>query len=231
MGKPLIQQRRGKASPTYKANTHRAAGPVDYRWDNASQGEVVELVHDPARSAPLAKVAFDDDTTQLMIIPKHVAVGDTITYDGDIIAGNVLQLGEIPEGTPVCNIELEPGDGGALARSSGTDALVVSQEGDRTVIRLPSKQFKALDSACRATVGTVAGGGRTEKPFAKAGKKHHAMKAKGNRYPTVSANAMNAVAHPFGGGRSLGTQKTSGGTDSPGRKVGSIGAKRTGKKK
>lgn len=231
MGKPLIQQRRGKGSPTYQANTHRAAGPVDYRWDQDATGEVVDLIHDPARSAPLARVKFTDEQETLMIVPSNVTVGDTITYGGEPIAGNVLQLGAIPEGTPVCNVELKPGDGGTLARSSGTNALVVAQEEDETVIRLPSKQFKTIDSTCRATVGTVAAAGRTDKPFAKAGKKHKAMKSRGKRYPTVSANAMDAVSHPFGGGRSLGKQKTTGSNASPGQKVGSIGARQTGKKK
>ncbi|MFB6077302.1 MAG: 50S ribosomal protein L2, partial [Candidatus Nanohaloarchaea archaeon] len=96
-------------------------------------------------------------------------------------------------------------------------------------VRLPSGEITEFDPDCRATIGQVAGGGRTDREFDKAGQKHHKAKAEGKQYPTVSAVAMNAVDHPFGGSTKPGRPKTVSHDASPGSKVGSIGASRSGK--
>jgi len=146
--------------------------------------------------------------------------------------GNVLFIGKISEGMPIYNVELSPGDGGKLVRAAGNNATIVSQSSEKTVIKLPSGQFKTLNSKCRATIGILAGGGRKDKPFLKAGKKHHAYRARGKQYPIVRGVAMCAVAHPHGGGghQHVGKPYTVKRGASPGRKVGSIAAKRTGRK-
>jgi len=97
---------------------------------------------------------------------------------------------------------------------------------------LPSKKEIKLNSRCRATIGSVAGAGRTEKPFIKAGKKHYKMKAKNKLWPRTSAIKMNAIDHPFGSGRgkNLGKSKTPKRNSPPGRKVGQLRASRVGKK-
>jgi Ribosomal protein L2 len=92
-----------------------------------------------------------------------------------------LPLAEIPEGTPIYDIENTPGDGGRFVRSSGTYANVVTHDANQTVVELPSGELKYLNPNCRASIGVVAGGGRKDKPFLKAGKKWHAYKAKGKK--------------------------------------------------
>ncbi|MFB6292307.1 MAG: 50S ribosomal protein L2 [Candidatus Nanohaloarchaea archaeon] len=231
MGSPIKQQRRGKGSSNYRSNSHRGRGDVDHK--NAEMtGEVVDIVHDPSRTAPVAVVEFEDGEQRNVLAPENLSTGDEIEVgvSAEIEPGNVLPIGEIPEGVPIHNIETQPNDGGELVRASGTYAFVVTHERDGTRIRLPSKKFKKLDTRCRATIGKVAAGGRKEKPFVKAGNKFKAAKARGKKYPTVSAVAMNAVDHPFGGSAKPGQPKTVSRHASPGSKVGSISARQTGNK-
>ena len=196
-------------------------------------GEVVDVEHDPARSAPVARVEFEDDDQRLVLASEGVGVGDTleIGISANIEPGNTLPLAEIPEGVPVCNVERQPGDGGKFARASGVNADLVTHERDAAIVQLPSGEMKRLSPDCRATIGVVAGGGRTEKPFVKAGNKHHKMKARGTKWPRVRGVAMNAVDHPFGGGgrQHPGRPKSVSRDAAPGRKVGDIASKRTGR--
>jgi large subunit ribosomal protein L2 len=143
-----------------------------------------------------------------------------------------MPIGRISEGIPIYNIELSPGDGGKLVRSAGANATIVSHDGEKTIIQLPSSRFKTLNSNCRATVGILAGGGRKDKPFLKAGKKHYEFRKRGKQYPVVRGVAMCAVSHPHGGGghQHVGKPYTVKRGAPPGRKVGSIAAKRTGRK-
>jgi large subunit ribosomal protein L2 len=146
--------------------------------------------------------------------------------------GNTLVLAEIPEGIPVCNIESQPGDGGKFARASGMYGILIAHDVGKTVVQLPSGEMKWLNPKCRAIIGVVAGGGRTEKPFVKAGKKFHRMKVRATKWPKVRGVAMNVVDHPFGGGgqQHPGRPKTVSRGTPPGRKVGSIAARRTGRR-
>ena len=146
--------------------------------------------------------------------------------------GNVLQLKNIPEGTLIYNIESNPGDGGKFVRSSGTFARIVGKMKNKIIILLPSKKKKDFNPECRATIGIIAGGGRKEKPFLKAGKMYHKMRQKNKLYPKVCGVSMNAVDHPFGGSKSShkGRPTQSGRFDPPGRKVGKISPKRTGRR-
>ena len=232
MGSPLRQQRRGKGSSKYQSNSHKSKGDVETKRAETT-GTVVDLVHDPGRTSPVAVVEFEDGEERNILAPEGLAVGDTIELgvSAEVKPGNTLPVGEIPEGVPIHNLELQPNDGGQIARSSGTYAFVVTHEADGVRVKLPSGSFKKLDTTCRATVGKVAGGGRKEKPFVKAGNKSKAMKARGKAYPKVSGVAMNAVDHPFGGSAKPGKAKTVSKHASPGRKVGNIGASRSGKKK
>ncbi len=236
MGKNLIQQRRGRVKGKFNAPSHRFRGKVKYHQGTAKyQGVVEDIIHDPGRTAPLANVSLDSGKTILTIASEGMKIGDTVTFTNDkkeVGTGNVLPIGSIPEGVPLYNIELAPGDGGKLVRAGGSHATVVSHDPKRTVLQLPSGQFKTLDSSCRATIGVIAGGGRTDKPFLKAGKKSIAYRTRGKQYPTVRGVAMCAVSHPHGGGghQHVGKPSTVKRSASPGRKVGSIAAKRTGRK-
>lgn len=236
MGKRLIQQRRGRTQSKFNAPSHRFRGKIKYSQDTSkNEGIVKDILHDPGRTAPLASIRLKDDKKILIIAPEGIKVGDKIKITEDkneIKVGNILPIGKIPEGAPVYNIELSPGDGGKLVRAGGSNASIVSHDKKRTVIQLPSGQFKNLDSNCRGTIGVVAGGGRKDKPFLKAGKKHYAYRTRGKQYPIVRGVAMCAVSHPHGGGghQHVGGPSTVKRGASPGRKVGNIAAKRTGRK-
>ena len=236
MGKRLIQQRRGRTKNKFNAPSHRYKGEIKYSRDvEKLDGTIEDKLHDPGRTALLASVRTKENHNIITNAHEGNKIGDSIRLTDnkkDISTGNILQIGRIPEGAPVYNIELSPGDGGKLVRSGGTYATVVSQDRKKTVIQLPSGQFKTLDSSCRATIGVVAGGGRKDKPFLKAGSKHYAMRKRGKQYPTVRGVAMCAVSHPHGGGghQHVGKPSSVKRGASPGRKVGSIAAKRTGRK-
>ena len=236
MGRRIQGQRRGRGSPTFRAPSHRYKADLSHpKTEDADvvSGTVVDIEHDPARSAPVAAVEFQDDDRRLVLAPEGVGVGDRLQVgvSASIEPGNTLPLAEIPEGVPVCNVEANPGDGGKFARASGVNATLMTHERTVTVVQLPSDEVKRLDPQCRATIGVVAGGGRTEKPMVKAGNKHHKMKARGTKWPNVRGVAMNAVDHPFGGGgrQHPGRPKSVSRDAAPGRKVGDIASRRTGR--
>ena len=236
MGKRLIQQRRGRVKGRYNVPSHRFRGDIRYKHETwGKKGIVEDIIHDPGRTAPLTVIRFENKTKTLMIAAEGTKVGDEIRFTDDIEAmkpGNVLPVGKIAEGFPIYNIELQPGDGGKLVRAGGSSATVVSHSGRSTTVRLPSGRFKTIPSDCLATIGAVAGGGHKDKPFMKAGKKFHAARSRGRLYPVVRGVAMNPVAHPHGGGahQHVGKSYTVRRGASPGRKVGSIAARRTGRK-
>ncbi len=171
----------------------------------------------------------------LVLAPESIQIEDEIEcgISAPISFGNTLPLKEIPEGTPIYDIENRPGDGGRFVRSSGTYASLITHDANQAVVELPSGELKSFNPKCRASIGVVAGGGRKEKPFLKAGNRWHALNAKGKKMMTVRGVAMNAVDHPHGGGNRQhpGVPTTISRHASPGRKVGSIAAKRTGKRR
>jgi large subunit ribosomal protein L2 len=236
MGRPIRQQKAGKGSSVFRAPSHNYKATLRHKKtkdEETATGEVVGLEHDPARSAPVARVKYEDGDERHVLVAEGVGVGDEIQagVTADVKAGNTLPLAEIPEGVPVCNIEINPGDGGKIARSTGTSATLITHERGGAVVQLPSDEIRQFDPECRATIGVVAGGGRTEKPMLKAGKKHHKMKSRGGKWPKVRGVAMNAVDHPFGGGgrQHPGRPKSVSRNTSPGSKVGDISSRRTGK--
>lgn len=225
----------------YRSPSHRFVGKVSYRsYDDVESGGkvtgyVLDIIHDPGRSAPLAVVQYETGETIIIPAPSGLRAGQPIEagVSAKPLAGNVLPLSSMPEGTPIFNIELVPGDGGKVIRTSGSSGTLVSKKGDSAVVRLPSGKLKTLNARCRAAVGIIAGAGRRDKPLLKAGSKHHKMKARNHYWPIVSGMSKNACDHPFGGGshrRSI-KSKTRSHSAPPGQKVGSIGARRTGRKR
>lgn len=236
MGKRLLQQRRGKGSPSYRCPSHRYRGKTSYPKSVPAKGSVVDIVHCPGHDFPLAIVRFNDGKEKVLLPAcEGLLVGQEITCGpaAEAKAGNILPLNSIPEGTTVYNLELMPGDGGRMIHTSGSYGYLISKEQRKAKVRMPSGAFKSFPSACLATVGIVAGGGRTEKPFAKAGKMHYKMHARNIQWPTVSATAKNPVDHPFGGGghQHIGKSATVSRSTPPGRKVGCIAARRTGRRR
>lgn len=239
MGKPLITQRRGKGSPSFRAPSHRFKADVKYRsYDDIEKKkkircEIMDLVDDPARTTVLMKLRYEDEK-ELMLPAFEGAKIELILEEGEkapLEIGNVLPLKKIPEGFPIFNLEKRPGDGGTFARSSGVVCFVVAKEKKKVVVKLPSGRMKRFDERCRAMIGNAAGGGRTVKPMLKAGNKFHKRKARGQIYPLVRGVHMNVYEHPYGGKQHHGAilKKKKGGA--PGQHVGSFGAKRTGRKK
>lgn len=233
MGKNLTQQKRGKGSSTYRAPSFRWAGAA--RVPEQGTGIIVDLINSQPHSAPIAVMQYQDKSYGLQIAPEGIKVGDELVTaeQTEMKIGNTMQLRNIPEGATVYNLECTPGDGGKLVRASGQSARIVTKAGNRVIVILPSKKKKEFNPDCKASIGVVAGGGRKEKPFLKAGNRVKAMKAKNKYYPQVSGVCMNAVAHPFGGSRSSRTGKPTIAPKNapPGRKVGMIRPRRTGRKK
>ena len=240
MGKRIISQRRGRGTMTYRAHSHRWLADIKYRVlddiekNSSLRGEVVDLVNSTGHSAPIALVRYVNGEKNYMFAPENIRVSDIVEcgINAQVKLGSTLPLKNIPECGLVYNIEIEPGDGGKLCRSAGSSAKIISHLLGETIIKLPSKKEKKINSLCRATIGVIAGKGRENKPWVKAGKIHHAMRAKGKLYPKTSGVAMNAVDHPFGSGRGRHHSKIKSASRfaPPGRKVGPIRSKRTGRK-
>lgn len=238
MGKRLKTQRRGKGTPTYKAPSHRFKAESNYRPMDETEkeeieGEVEELIQDPSKTTILMQVQYENGDIRRIPAPEGIMKGDRIREGKETKSktGNITMLENIPEGYPVFNIELKPGDGGKIARASGAMSWIISKEGNQVEVKLPSKKTKRFNGKCRATIGKAAGGGRTEKPMLKAGKNYHKKKARGHKYPTVRGVKMSAVDHPFGGKQHHYAITKKGKTGSPGQHVGSFGSKSTGRKK
>jgi len=245
MGRVIRAQRKGRGSVFKSHNKHRKGAAKLRSMDFAERhgyikGVIKDIIHDPGRGAPLAVVHFRDpyrfkQRKELFIAAEGVYTGMFI-YCGkkaNLQIGNVLPVGQMPEGTIVCNVEEKPGDRGKLARASGNYATVVAHNPDtgKTRVKLPSGAKKVLTSANRAMIGIVAGGGRIDKPILKAGRAFHKYKAKRNSWPKVRGVAMNPVEHPHGGGnhQHIGKASTVRRGASAGKKVGLIAARRTGR--
>lgn len=236
MGKRIISQRRGRGTRRWIALSKLSPGPARHKKIDTNEvqfGEVKDIIHSPAHSAPLAKIQYEDGEVRLIQASENMTKGDIIAIgkSAPVQSGNTLPLENIPEGTMVYNIEQNPGDGGKFVRSSGVFARIISKMNNQVVLKMPSKKDKTFHAQCRATIGIVAGGGRTEKPFMKAGRKWRAKRARGKLYPVVSAVSMNAMEHPYGSGRGShkGKPTIAPRFAPPGRKVGKVKPRRTGK--
>ncbi len=226
MGKNLRQQKRGRGGPRYLSPGHRFIGKPKYP-EQISNGTVEDIVHAPGRSTPVAIVNFAGHRE--MLIPSGgMHIGQTISQSSE--DGQVSCLRDIPEGTKIYNIELRPKDGGRLCRSSGSFAIMITKGQNKCVVLMPSKEKKVLQGMCRATIGVAASSGRTDKPFMKAGNMFYATKTRNKLWPRTSGVHMNACNHPFGGQTRPGKHKTVSKHMPPGKKVGSISPRRTGKR-
>ena len=238
MGKQIKVQRRGKGGSVFVSRSFRRLAPVRYPISDPNQplrGVVRELMHEAGRGTPLALIDFGNGISCCLAAPEGLSINQGITVGSDAKPdiGNVLPLGRVPEGTLVSSVELHPGDGGRLARASGAFCLVVSHTPQGTELRMPSGKSVYMNDKCRAMVGVVAAAGRTEKPFLKAGTAKKLMRSRGRVWPTVKGQSMIAASHPHGGGRHkhAGKPTTVSRNAPPGRKVGMIAARQTGRAK
>ena len=244
MGRVIRAQRKG-AGGIFKSHSKHRKGAAKLRsLDFAERhgyikGLVKEIIHDPGRGAPLARVQFRDPykyklRTETFVAAEGMYTGQFI-YCGKkatLTVGNVIPVGQMPEGTIVCNVEEKLGDRGALARASGNYATIIGHNHDegKTRIKLPSGAKKVVSCDARAMIGLIAGGGRIDKPILKAGRAYFKHRAKRNSWPKTRGVAMNPVDHPHGGGnhQHIGHASTVSRFSSPGQKVGLIAARRTG---
>ena len=160
-------------------------------------GKVATIEYDPNRSANIALINYADGEKRYILAPKGLEVG-TVIVSGettDVKVGNCMEMGNMPEGTTIHNIEMHPGKGGQLARSAGVSAQILGSEEKYVIVRLQSGEVRKFLKKCRATVGAVGNEDHGLVNYGKAGR----MRWKGVR-PTVRGSVMNPNDHPHGGG-------------------------------
>lgn len=196
----------GKVTSRHRGGGHKQKYRlIDFRRvKDGVPAKVAAIEYDPNRNARIALLHYVDGEKRYILAPIGVKPGDMLESGSgaDIRAGNALPLRNIPAGTTVHAIEMRPGGGAKLARSAGAAVQLMSKEGDKALLRLPSGEMRTVPLDCRATVGQV---GNTESELIKLGKAGR-NRWKGVR-PQTRGVAMNPVDHPLGGGEG----KSSGG--------------------
>ena len=171
---------------------------IDFKRNkDGIEGRVASIEYDPNRSANIALINYADGEKRYIIAPLNLKVGDKIErgVNADIKVGNALPLENIPVGTLVHNVELNPGAGAKFARSAGSSVQILGKEGKYVILRLRSGETRKVLGACRATIGEVGNTDYELVNLGKAGRKRHM----GIR-PTVRGSVMNPNDHPHGGG-------------------------------
>ena len=171
---------------------------IDFRRNKDDIVAIVKAVeYDPNRNANICLVSYLDGEKRYIIAPKDLKVGSRIVSSkaADIQIGNAMEIGNIPEGTVVHNVELSPGKGGQLCRAAGASAQILGKEGKYVIVRLASGEMRKILQTCRATIGSVGNEDYSLINKGKAGK----TRWQGTR-PTVRGSVMNPVDHPHGGG-------------------------------
>lgn len=171
---------------------------IDFkRTKDGIDGKVASIEYDPNRSANIALINYADGEKRYIIAPLNLKVGDKVESgaNADIKVGNALPLENIPVGTMVHNVELNPGAGAKLARSAGSSVQILGREGKYVIVRLKSGETRKILANCRATIGEVGNTDYELVNLGKAGRKRHM----GIR-PTVRGSVMNPNDHPHGGG-------------------------------
>ncbi|RPF42770.1 50S ribosomal protein L2 [Thermodesulfitimonas autotrophica] len=189
----------GRITVRHQGGGHkRAYRVIDFKRDkDGVPAKVVAIEYDPNRSARIALLHYRDGEKRYIIAPAGLEVGQTVVSgpDADIKVGNALPLRNIPVGTVIHNIELNPGEGAKLVRSAGASAQLMAKEGDYATIRMPSGEMRLIQLDCRATIGQVGNEEHENISIGKAGR----ARWMGIR-PTVRGVVMNPVDHPHGGG-------------------------------
>ena len=232
MGKRIISQAIGKGSLTYRVRKQAYIYKVGYPKETG-QARIVSLIKSPAHSAPLIKILVNNKPFYNVAF-RNALQGQMLNMgNGEIKDGNILAIKDIPAGTKVFNIEKSPFDGGKMVRVAGSSATINKiYENGQVGVLMSNKQELLLDPNCRATIGVVAGEGKNKKPFLKAGNMHYKMKSRNKLWPRTSAIKVNAIDHPFGSGRGKRAKpKIAKRNAPPGRRVGHLRPKQTGKRK
>lgn len=189
----------GKMTLRYRGGGHkRRYRQIDFlRNKDGIEATVKSIEYDPNRSASIAMVQYEDGEKRYIIAPNGITVGQKVASGKGIAPeiGNTLYLADIPLGTMIHNIELNPGKGGILARSAGAYAQLTSRDGRFAIVKLPSGESRMILVTCRATVGIVSNSDHNIQISGKAGRSRWQ-----GRRPRVRGVVMNPVDHPMGGG-------------------------------
>src|ERR1700710_413071 len=194
----------GRNANGRKTSRHRGGGAkrayriIDFkRRKDGVPGRVAAIEYDPNRTAYIALINYVDGAKAYILAPARLQVGMMVMSGpaADIGVGNCRALSEMPTGTVVHNVELQPGRGGQMGRSAGTSIQLMAKEGGNATLRLPSGEMRLVRDVCRATIGAIGNAEHQNIKIGKAGRKRHM----GVR-PQTRGTAMNPVDHPHGGG-------------------------------
>jgi large subunit ribosomal protein L2 len=189
-GKITVRHRGGGAKKQYRI--------VDFkRKKDGVPAKVAFIEYDPNRTARVALLHYVDGEKRYILAPDDLVAGDMVVSGpgSEPKVGNCLPLSEVPLGSIIHNIEMQPGRGGQLCRSAGTSAVLNAREGSWAQVTLPSGEVRRLPIGCRATLGVIGNSEHSSVTLGKAGRKRWM-----GRRPHVRGTAMNPVAHPMGGG-------------------------------
>ena len=199
-----LKKNAGRNSYGHITVRHRGGGNkrkyriIDFKRQKLDMPATVErLEYDPNRSAFIALIKYEDGTLSYILAPNGLKAGDQVVSSAtaDIKPGNCLPIANIPVGTVIHNVELQPGCGAQLVRSAGTAAQLMAKEGDLAQVRLPSGEVRYIRTNCTACIGQVGNLEHENIHIGKAGRTRHM----GIR-PTVRGSVMNPNDHPHGGG-------------------------------
>ncbi|HJJ05981.1 MAG TPA: 50S ribosomal protein L2 [Clostridiaceae bacterium] len=171
---------------------------IDFkRKKDDMEATVLGIEYDPNRSANIALIEYKDGEKAYILAPLGLTDGDKVISGekADIKPGNCMKIENIPVGTMIHNIELNPGQGGKLVRAAGQEAQLMAKEGKYAHVRLPSGEMRLIMAVCRATIGTIGNTDHENVKIGKAGRSRHMGKR-----PEVRGSVMNPVDHPHGGG-------------------------------
>ena len=197
-------RQKGRNNRGIITSRHRGGGHkrlyrhIDFRRNNQGiVGEIQTIEYDPNRKARICLTQYSDGEKRYILQPRGIRIGDQVlsSPEAPIVAGNTLPLTNMPLGTIIHNVELQPGKGGQIARAAGTVAQIVAKEGLLATLRLPSGEFRLVSQECLATVGQVGNVDANNESLGKAGSKRWL-----GRRPKVRGVVMNAADHPHGGG-------------------------------
>ena len=199
-----LKKNSGRNSYGHITVRHRGGGNkrkyriIDFKRNKLDMPATVErLEYDPNRSAFIALIRYEDNTLSYILAPNGLKAGDKVisSPNADIKPGNCLPIANIPVGTVIHNVELQPGHGAQLVRSAGTAAQLMAKEGELAQVRLPSGEVRYVRTNCTACIGQVGNLDHENIHIGKAGRTRHM----GIR-PTVRGSVMNPNDHPHGGG-------------------------------
>ena len=189
-GKITVRHRGGGVKRKYRV--------IDFKRNkDGVKGKVASIEYDPNRSANIALIEYKDGEKAYILAPLGLTDGDKVISGekADIKPGNCMKIENIPVGTMIHNIELNPGQGGKLVRAAGQEAQLMAKEGKYAHVRLPSGEMRLIMAVCRATIGTIGNTDHENVKIGKAGRSRHMGKR-----PEVRGSVMNPVDHPHGGG-------------------------------